>query len=111
MQIANTQFCLQRRGRGLQHKVDLNKNMSMSEASIEIVNGESVKFKLSEVDYHVATFSNQKILEHPSLTIGQYFETVRSHPVRWYLHTKMKVYICMLPKTLFGIHHTRTITL
>ena len=89
---------------GGQQVVDLDKDMSLYEATKQIVDiyfpgGKSLLCSLSDINFHLASFSNEPILGSSArTTVGDYFESVKSHPVRWYLHTKMKV--CTLTKMI-----------
>lgn len=80
---------------GGQQKVDLDKDLSIEDATKQILavyfpNGRSVSLSLSEVSYHLASFTNEDISSNQ--TVGQYFDTVRSHPVRWYFSTKAYIH-------------------
>jgi hypothetical protein len=82
---------------GGQQIIDLQKEISLKKACEEILdiyfpNGRSLNLNLSDLNYHLATFTDERITGK-DLTVGQYFENVQSHPVRWYLHTSIKVYI------------------
>lgn len=89
-------------GGGMQ-VMDFEKDITLHEATEKIVSvyfphGQSLNFKIEDVDYYIASFSNQK-LGNLSSTVGDYFQNTISHPVRWYLHTSLKVCIYCYDKT------------
>lgn len=91
---------------GGSHILDLEKSDMLAEARQQAVDtffpkGNSKKYKLSDVNYHIATFANEKVLDDTSRTVGQYFDSIKSHPVRWYLHTELKVSVVMLISNMF----------